>query len=419
MADIIIQRLGHQGDGIAVQASGGSVYAPRTLPGEVIRGEIAGDRIDSPAVVTPSPDRVAAPCPHYRSCGGCGLMHASDDFVARWKTQVIATALAAHGLQAPMRPIQTSAARSRRRATLAGTRTKKAAIVGFHARKSGTIVPVRDCHVLEPALMATLPALEEITCLGASRSGVLGLSLTLTETGVDLLVTGARPLDDALRMALPQFRGAFARLTWEDEPVFAEGPPQLTLGPARVSPPPGAFLQATRAGEAALQAAVIEAVIEGRDDATGPARRVADLFCGLGTFALPLAARASVHAVEAAPDLLAALDRAARHTTGLRPLTTEARDLFRRPLLPVELAGFDAVVIDPPRAGAEAQSRALARARVPRIAAVSCNPATFARDAAILVAAGYRIDWIAPVDQFRWSPHVELAACLSHRHIGG
>jgi len=410
MVELTITRLGHHGDGIARAPNGDTIFVPLTLPGEAISGEAEGDRIAAPCVITPSPDRVRAPCPHYRSCGGCSLMHASDPFVADFKAGVITTALAAHDLSAPLRPIRISAPRTRRRATFAGTRTKKCALIGFHARKSDTIVPIRDCLVIEPALLETLPALADLTRLGASRSATLSLSLTLTETGVDLHVTGAKPLDGPLRAALPQFQGSFSRLTWGDEPVYTDAAPRLTLGPARVTPPPGAFLQATRDGEAALQAAVQEA--------TDGATRIADLFCGLGTFALPLATRAAVHAVEAAPDLLAALAHAQRHATGLKPLTTEARDLFRRPLLPDELARFDAVVIDPPRAGAEAQMAEIARAQVPVIAAVSCNPTTFARDAAILVAAGYTLDWIQPVDQFRWSPHVELAARFTLHHIG-
>ncbi len=336
-------------------------------------------------------------------------MHASDAFVAAWKSDVITNALEAHDLATPLRPILTSPPRTRRRATLAGTRTKKGALVGFHARKSDTIVPIRDCFVLHPSLLETLPALEQITRIGASRSATLAFALTLTDTGIDCRVTGGKPLDGPVRAALPTFAHAFIRLTWDDEPVFIETPPTLSIGPARVSPPPGAFLQATAEGEAALQAAVMEA--------TQGAKSVADLFCGLGTFALPLARTAPVHAVEGAPDLLAALTQAANHAIGLKPITTEARDLFRRPLLPDELAGFDAIVIDPPRAGAEAQTRQIARARVPTVVAVSCNPVTFARDAAILKQAGYALQWVQPVDQFRWSPHVELAAKFTLPHI--
>ena len=405
MVEVTITRLGHHGDGIA----DGPIYVPLTLPGEVVSGEVSGDRMTSPAIVTPSADRVKPPCPHYKSCGGCGLMHAADPFVAAFKTGIVTKALAAHGLSSEIRPILTSAPRTRRRATLSGTRTKKGALVGFHARKSDTIVPIRDCFLLSPALLETLPALEQITRLGASRSATLSFAVTLTETGTDLRVDGGKPLDGPLRAALPQFASSFARLSWGDEPVFADGTPTLQIGPARVSPPPGAFLQATTDGEAALQDAVAEA--------TQTATNIADLFCGLGTFALPLAQSTPVHAIEAAADLLHALNIATNHATGLKPLTTEKRDLFRRPLLPDELAKFDALVIDPPRAGAEAQMVEIAKAPVARIAMVSCNPATFARDTTILINAGYSLDWVQPVDQFRWSAHVELAAQLTHHHI--
>jgi 23S rRNA (uracil1939-C5)-methyltransferase len=410
MAEVTIARLGHHGDGIGAVDGEGPVYAALTLPGEVVGGEIVAGRIAAPRILTPSPQRVAAPCPHYRACGGCALMHASDGFMADWKTQVIVQALAAHGLEAPMRGIVTSPPRSRRRATLAGRRTKKGVLVGFHARRSDTIVPLEDCHVLAPELLACRDALGEIVALAGSRKGEMGFAMTATEAGVDVAVTGGKPLDGPLRAALARFAGRIARLTWDEEAVFVAETPRLRFGAAEVTPPPGAFLQATEAGEAALLAAVREVV--------GPARHIADLFSGCGTFALPLAEGAAVHAVEGDGALLEALEAGARHTSGLRPVTTERRDLFRRPLGAEELRRFDAVVIDPPRAGAEAQSRALAEARVPRIAAVSCNPVSFARDAAILTSAGYRLDWVQPVDQFRWSPHVELAASFTLPHIG-
>ncbi len=404
---VTIDRLGHRGDGIAA----GPIYAPLTLPGEVVRGQVEDGQLTDPKIVTPSADRVTAPCPHYRRCGGCQVQHASDAFVARWKSDVIETALAPYGIAAPTRPIATSPAQSRRRAVFSGRRSKKGAIVGFHARRSDVIVPLEVCEVVDPALLACLADLGDITRLGGSRSATLSFALTLTETGVDCQVRGGKPLDAALRQALPMFRRRFQRLTWEDEPVFTDSPPRLTFGTATVSPPPGAFLQATAEGEAALTAAVAEAV--------GDAGRVVDLFAGCGTFSLPLAQTAAVHAVEGADDLLRALDRAVRHARGLKAVTTETRDLFRRPLEPDVLAKFDAVVIDPPRAGAEAQTQNLAVAQVPRIAMVSCNPTTFARDAALLIEAGYRLNWVQPVDQFRWSAHVELAASLTLPHLTG
>lgn len=403
----MIRRLGHRGDGVA----DGPVFAPLTLPGERVTGEVEGDRIVDPRILEPSPDRVSAPCTHFKTCGGCALQHASDTFVAEWKTEVIRTALSAHGIDAHMRPIHTSPPRSRRRAVLSGRRTKKGALIGFHARKSDTIVPIGDCHLLAPALFECLPTLADITKLGASRSATLSFALTLTETGVDCRVTGGKPLDPALQMALPQFRDRLIRLTWEDEVVYADATPILHFGNTALTPPPGAFLQATADGEAALNAAVAEAL----DGAT----RVADLFAGCGTFTLPLAERVPVHAVEGVPDLIAALDHAVRHAQGLKAVTSETRDLFRRPLDPDDLAKFDGIVIDPPRAGAEAQTKALAAAQIPRIAMVSCNPVTFARDAAMLITAGYRLNWVQPVDQFRWSPHVELAAGLSLPHLKG
>jgi len=401
MSDHIITRLGHKGDGLTADGT----LVPLTLPGEIVSGEITDGRIPDARIVTPSPDRVRAPCAHFRACGGCSLQHGSDAFLASWKTQVIETALSAQGLSAPLRPIHVSPHHARRRATLAGRRTKKGALVGFHARRSDTIVPLSECTVLHPDLLALIPVLAEITRLGGSRSATLAFALTQSANGVDCTVTGGKPLDEALRLTLPKFLPHFARLTWGEDTVFTTSPPVQHFGGVAVTPPPGAFLQATPDGEAALVKAVTEAV--------GDARRIADLFAGCGTFTLPLAHRAAIHAVEGAADMTAALNHAIRHAEGLKPVTSETRDLFRRPLLPDELARFDAVVIDPPRAGAEAQVAQIVAARVSRVAHVSCNPVSFARDAKSLVAAGYHLDWVQPVDQFRYSAHIELAARFS------
>ena len=394
---VTIERLGHRGDGVGP----GPVFVPLTLPGEEVEVD---DESGALRILTRSDQRVRPPCPHFKGCGGCALQHASDAFVADWKLGVVRAALAAQGLEARMRPIATSPARSRRRATLAGKRSKKGVIVGFHARASDTVVPVPGCQLLHPGLMACLPALEEITALGASRKGTLDLALTLSEAGVDLSVTGAKSMDAALFAALGALAQAhdLARLSWNSDLVAERRPPVQRMGRALVSPPPGAFLQATAEGEAALVGAVQEAV--------GGAKRMADLFAGCGTFALPLAERAEIHAVEGEAALLAALDQGWRRAEGLRRVTTETRDLFRRPLMPDELARFDALVIDPPRAGAEAQVAQIAASAVPVVAMVSCNPVTFARDARVLVQAGFALDWVQVVDQFRWSPHVELAA---------
>lgn len=397
---LTIERLGHLGDGIAA----GPVFAPMALPGEVVEGDVVEGRMVTPKIVEPSPHRVKPSCPHYRACGGCALMHASDDFVAGWKAEIVRNALAAQGLEASFRTVITSARKSRRRATLAGRRTKKGALVGFHGRASGTIVEIPGCQLLHPDLMICLPVLTEVTMVGASRKGELALTVTRTEGGVDLSVSGGKPLEQSLFSDLAKLaeRAGLARLTWDGEPVANRHPAAQRFGRAMVVPPAGAFLQATADGETALVTAVREAV--------GDAGRIIDLFAGSGTFALPLAERAEVHAVEGEASMLAALDAGWRQAQGLHKVTTETRDLFRRPLMPDELKRFDAAVIDPPRAGGEAQMRELSVSNVPVIAAVSCNPVTFARDARILTEAGYRIDWVQVVDQFRWSPHVELVA---------
>lgn len=403
MTEVTIARLGHLGDGIAP----GPVFVPMALPGEVVEGVVDGGRMAEPKIVTPSPDRVKAPCRHYRACGGCTLMHASDAFVAGWKAEVVRQALAGQGLEAPFRPILTSPLRSRRRATFSGRRTKAGAIVGFHGRRSGTITEVTGCLILDTRLTTLLPVLEAITVAGGSRKAELALSATATDGGIDLAVRNGKLIDPALFAALARIAGEadLARLSWDGEVIAMARPPAQRFGRADVVPPAGAFFQATAEGEAALVASVVEAV--------GNAEPIADLFAGCGTFALPLAERAAVHAVEGEAAMTAALDAGWRGAQGLHRVTTEARDLFRRPLLPDELNRFGAVVIDPPRAGAEAQSAQIAASKLPVVAAVSCNPVTFARDARILCDAGFRIDWVQVVDQFRWSPHVELSARLS------
>jgi 23S rRNA (uracil1939-C5)-methyltransferase len=398
---VTIDRLGHLGDGIA-----GEVFVPGALPGEVVEGTPEGDRLTDVRILTPSPDRVRPPCAHARACGGCAMQHAADPLVARWKEGIVATALHNQGIAADVLPILVSPPRSRRRATFHGRRTKGGSLVGFHAKASASLVPAPECCLVTPALRAALPALAAVTAAGASRTGELALTVTETLSGPDLAVSGGKPPDATLRAtlaALAESHG-LARLTWDGETIALRTPPRLRFGLASVDLPPGAFLQATAAGEAALLAAVREA--------TSDARRIADLFSGCGTFALPLAGAAEVHAVEAEPAMVRALDHAARHTPGLKRITSETRDLFRRPLEPDELARFDAVVIDPPRAGAEAQVARLAASRVALVAMVSCNPATFARDARVLLSAGFRLGPVQPVDQFRWSPHVEVAAAF-------
>ena len=395
-----VERLGHLGDGIAP----GPIFVPGALPGEVVTGRPEGDRLHEVKILTPSPARVRPPCRHFGSCGGCSLQHASDALLADWKVQVVRDALGAQGLEAPVTLVSVSPARSRRRAVLAGRRTRKGAIVGFHGRASGALVEIPDCQLLHPDLMAAIPALAALTLAGASRKGELSLALSRAAAGVDVAVTGGKDPGAELQGTLADIARAhdLARLSWNGEIVVQRRAPVQPFGAARVAVPPGAFLQATEAGQAALVAAVARHV--------AGAKNVVDLFAGCGTFALPLAASAQVHAVEASAQMLAALDHGWRHARGLKRVTTEARDLFRRPLTAAELARFDAAVIDPPRAGAAAQVAELAASDIEQIAHVSCNPVSFARDARVLAEAGFAPGPVAVVDQFRWSAHVELVA---------
>ena len=393
-----VEHLTHQGMGRTAEGK----FVPRVLPGEEI--ELVED--GSARILTPSTDRVSPPCRHYKSCGGCAMQHASDEFVAKWKIETVARALSAQGIEAEISGIETSPASSRRRAKLSGRRTKKGTLVGFHGRASDVLVEVPECRLLSPALLATLPALHDLAALAASRKGEVGLTVTESLSGPDIQIETDKELTGELRTELAALaqKHRIARLVWQDEQVVMIEPPLQRFGKAQVVPPAGAFLQATAGGEAALLRAVKHAV--------GGASKVADLFSGCGTFALPLAETAEVHAVEGEKAMVAALDRGWRETQGLKRVTSEARDLFRRPRLRDELAKFDAIVIDPPRAGAEAQIAEIAASAVPLVAMVSCNPITFARDAKALIFAGFRIESLVVVDQFRWSSHIEVAAKL-------
>jgi 23S rRNA (uracil1939-C5)-methyltransferase len=393
-----IQSLTHTGLGRTEDGT----MVPRTLPSEEV--EVTDDGV---RIVSPSADRVSPPCRHYKSCGGCAMQHASDAFVAAWKASTVERALSAQGIEATIAETITSPIKSRRRAKLAGRRTKKGTLVGFHARASDTLVEVPDCQLLAPELIATLPALNALTVLAASRKAEVAMTVSMSVDGPDVHIQTEKELTTDLRVDLAQWANEYgiARLVWVDEPVVTIRPPRQDFGGSLVVPPPGAFLQATKHGEKALQDAVSAIV--------GDADKVVDLFAGSGTFTLPLARKASVHAVEGVREMMDALDRGWRSTGGLHRVSVETRDLFRRPLLPDELNEFDAIVIDPPRAGAEAQVAEIAESKVATVAMVSCNPVTFARDARTLIDAGFTLGPVTVVDQFRWSHHTEVVAAFT------
>ena len=403
---LVIQRLGAQGDGIA-DHEGQQVFVPLTLPGETVMAELDGDRARLVEILTAAPDRAPPKCSHYGECGGCALQHLSDEAYASFKRDHLAMHLSYAGIKANIEPTIIAPPHSRRRAVFSAHRTGGDVAIGFHGRRSHRIVPITDCAVIRPALQALLPGLREIAILAAPPRDALQLVATETLTGIDLAINGASPkLPADIRALLVQTANKLdlARLSINGDVAMERVPPILRMGGIDVVPPPGGFVQATAESETAMAKIVVESLIG--------AEKAVDLFCGAGTFTLPLAAHASVHAVEGEVSGLQALGRAIRKVKDIKPITTEKRDLFRQPLTQIDLSRFDAAVIDPPRAGAEAQTRELALSGIRRIAMVSCNAQTFARDLRILLDAGFKLDRLVPIDQFLWSPHVEIVASL-------
>lgn len=399
--ELLVTRMGAQGDAVAMGPSG-PLFVPYALPGERVAATVEGERARLDAVLDASPERVAPACRHFGRCGGCLLQHWDLAPYLAWKRGLVAEALAREHIAAEVAPVVDAHGAGRRRVIFHARQYGATGVVGFAERKSHAMVDLAECPVLAPDLDQALPAARAVAQALAPRNKPLDIQVIASATGLDLDVRGSGPLPPALLMDLAQLAERFglARVTRHGELVLQRAAPVLMMGRARVDLPPAAFLQATAEGEARLAAAVAEGV--------AGAKRVADLFAGIGTFALRLAESARVHAVEGHAPAMAALLKAARATAGLKGVAGEARDLFRRPLLPEELSAFDAVVIDPPRQGAEAQARQLAAAKLGRVVYVSCSAATFARDARILIDGGFRLGRVTPFDQFRYSPHVEL-----------
>jgi 23S rRNA (uracil1939-C5)-methyltransferase len=385
------------------------VYAPLTLPGEAVRARVAGGRASAIVVERPSSERVSPPCAHFGRCGGCQLQHWADAPYLAWKHDQVVQALARRKLECAVEDIVTAWGEGRRRAAFHAQRQGAAVRFGFVERGGARIEPLEACPVLAPALADALPGLRDLARAFAPARGEIVLQCLVTDTGIDVSIKGAgRPaaLERAALEAAATLadRIDVARLSFDGEPVANRRTPVLTLGRARVAPPPGAFLQATAAGERALVDRVAAAL--------SGSKRIADLFCGIGTFALPLASDAEVHGVDGDADMVAALKRAADGIGGLRGVSVERRDLLRAPLAALELKRFDAVVFDPPRAGARQQAEQIGASRATRVVAVSCDPATFARDVRVLVDAGFSLTQVTPIDQFRFTPHVEVIGVL-------
>jgi 23S rRNA (uracil1939-C5)-methyltransferase len=402
-----ITHVAHRGDGVAMTAAG-PVYVPYTLPGETVDASpVPGhpDRRHLLRVEEESPERIAPICPHFGTCGGCAVQHWTWDRYRAWKHSLVVRALAQVGLAAPIDALVDAHGEGRRRVVLHARRgTHEVLEVGFAAYRTHHIVAIDRCPVLAAELVPAIEAAWAIAEVLEPVAKPLDIQATATDSGIDIDVRGSGPLAASRMAALARVAVAhrLARITRHGELVALRAPPTVKMGLAAVPLPPGAFLQATAEGEATLARLVGMHIDE--------AKSVADLFAGVGPFALRLAARVRVTAVDADADAIAALGKAASATPGLKPVDTQVRDLFHRPLVPSELERFDAVVFDPPRQGADAQARQLAAAKVPVVVAVSCNPATFARDAKTLTDGGYRLVGITPVDQFRYAAHLELVA---------
>ena len=401
--------MGHRGDGVA-EVREQPVYVPYALPGETVEVEaVPGhpDRRHLLAVSIASPDRVEPICPHFGTCGGCAVQHWSRASYRAWKRGLVIDALAQAGIEAQVADLLDAHGEGRRRAVFhARAHNHDILEVGFAAARSHRIVDIDRCPVLSPALAGAIDAAWDLAEILKRKGKPLDIQVTATEAGLDIDLRGSGLLPPTLMTKLAQSADAhrLARLTRHGELVAPRATPTIRVGKAVVSLPPGAFLQATAAGEAEL-ARLVCAHAEG-------ARTIADLFCGIGPFALRLAERAKITAADSDAAALAALDVAAKSTPGLKSIANERRDLFRRPLVETELNQFDAVVFDPPRQGAMAQAQKLARSEVPVVIAVSCNAATFARDLRILLDGGYRLETVTPVDQFRYTPHVESVVRL-------
>lgn len=404
---VTIEALGHRGDGI-VRDPWGPLYVPFTLPGERVLIEREGERGRLVELLEPSPQRVAPVCRHFGRCGGCSLQMLPLPATRKLKREFVVAALSQQGLTLDVEEPIGVGLGGRRRATMTAINAGGQISLGYHERLSHRLVDVEECPVLAQPIASRLPALRRLLAPLIPTRRPVRIFVLQSAGGLDVALEGARLPDPDVtaKLAVEARAAGLARLSVDGDPLLTLAQPIVEIAGIRVVPPPGAFVQASAEAEAAMSALILEHL--------GRARRVADLFCGVGAFSFALAQHAPVHAVDSNEAALAALSVGARNAPGLKKLTTERRDLFAFPLAADELEEFDAVVLDPPYAGARAQTSTLTASRVPLIAAVSCNPATFARDARILVDGGYTLAHVVPVDQFIYSAETEVVG-LFHR----
>jgi 23S rRNA (uracil1939-C5)-methyltransferase len=404
---LVIDHVGHRGDGVAF-ADGQTLFVPYALGGETVEAEPVADHPDRrrlSRIEHASPERIAPFCRYFGACGGCAIQHWQTEAYRAWKRRIVIDTLAHAHIECEVAELVDAHGAGRRRITVHARRGGDDELhVGFAAANSHAIVAIEDCPILDPALHGALDAARALAEVLKPAAKPLDIQFTAARDGLDVDVRGSGPLPSNMIAALSEVaeRHRLARLTGHGELVLMRTPPTIAIGAAQVTLPPGSFLQATAAGEEALAALVGEHCRR--------AKHIADLFCGVGPFALRLAAKSRISAFDSDSGAVTALQKAATSTSGLKPIKAETRDLFRRPLMPQELRDYDAIVFDPPRQGAQAQVKQLALSKIPVVVAVSCNVATFARDALILIDGGYGIESVTPVDQFRHTPHVELVA---------
>ncbi len=394
---LTVTDVGRRGEGIA-HHDGRTLFVPGTLPGEEIIAEGDGERLGLKALVTASAERATPFCKHYGRCGGCQLQHWREAPYQAWKKSLVEQALKARGIDQPVRELIDAHGAGRRRVSIHVRRRDKLVTAGFMEARSHNLLDIDVCPILEPALERSFDIARAI---GAKLSDC-DVAIVSTLTGLDVSVKAERKIveQEHAKLVALLHELKLARLSVNGEVIATAAVPKIEMGRVQVAIPPGAFLQATAEGEAVLVRLVLEGV--------GKAKSVADLFCGIGPFALRLAAKSKVEAYDSDKPAIAAIAAAVKATPGIKPLLASVRDLFREPLVPNEMKHFDAVVIDPPRAGAEAQAKQLARSKVRTVVSVSCDAASFARDAEILIGGGYALKSVTAVDQFKWSSHVEI-----------
>ncbi len=400
-----IARLGASGDGVARHGEE-TIYIPGALPGDTVLASRDGERGHLVSIEQEGENRIPPVCQHFGVCGGCAVQAFAPQAYDNWKRAKITDAFAARGLEISLKESIRVGHGARRRAVFTATNKGGETILGFHKAKTHSVFPVVECPILSPEIVKALPQLRSLASCFVADGAAIRVAVTVCENGLDIALRDVKHGSDAnTRAKAAQIvrEAGWTRVTLDDELLFGQAKPVVRFGTAQVELPPGSFLQAAKSVEDDMVQIALKALPK-------RTKAIADLFCGLGAFSFPLAAKAKVTSIDGDAPAIAALQAASKATPGLKPITVKVRDLFAAPLSRVELRDFDAVIFDPPRAGGKAQSEALAKSNVPTVVAVSCNPATLARDARILVDGGYKLSSVVPVDQFLYAAHVEAVA---------